>query len=203
MAANRDPITELINHLTRLPGIGEKTAARLAFHIMNAPESYARGLAGALMNVKDRIRLCSVCCNLTEHDPCTICGSGKRDATTICVIERSQDLRAIEATGEFNGVYHVLHGVLSPLEGIGPDDIKIKQLVMRLQTRGDEPPVKEIIVATNPSTDGETTALYLARLLKPFEVRTTRIAFGVPMGGDLEYTDRVTLSRALAGRRDI
>ncbi len=197
----RDPITDLINHLTRLPGIGEKTAARLAFHIMNAPESYARGLSGALLSVKDRIRMCSTCCNLTEHDPCSICASGKRDPSIVCVVERSQDLRAVEATGEFQGLFHVLHGVLSPLEGIGPDDIKLKQLIIRLQ--GAETPIREIIVATNPTTDGETTALYIARLLKPFEVKVTRIAFGIPMGGDLEYTDRVTLSRALAGRREI
>ena len=199
----RDPITDLINYLTRPPGVGEKTAARLAFYIMNAPESYARGLSGALLNVKERIRMCSSCCNLTESDPCAICGSGKRDEGTICVVERSQDLRAIEATGEFQGVYHVLHGVLSPLEGIGPDDIKLKQLIVRLQNRGDSAPVKEIIVATNPTTDGETTALYIAKLLSPFDFKVTRIAFGIPMGGDLEYTDRVTLSRALAGRREI
>ncbi len=201
MSTTRDPINELINYLTRLPGIGEKTAARLAFHIMNSPDSYAKGLAGALLNVKDRIRMCTICCNLTESDPCHICTSSKRDETTICVVERSQDLRALEATGEYQGTYHVLHGVLSPLEGIGPDDIKLKQLIVRLQNRGDKPPVTEIIVATNPSTDGETTALYMAKLLKPFDIKVTRIAFGIPMGGDLEYTDRVTLSRALAGRR--
>ena len=199
----RDPINELINYLTRLPGIGEKTAARLAFHIMNQPESYAHGLAAALTSIKSRIRLCSECCNLTESDPCAICGSGKRDESVICVVERTQDLRAIEATAEFGGVYHVLHGVLSPLEGIGPDDIKLKQLIIRLQNRGDRGPVKEIIVATNPSTDGETTALYIAKLLRPFDMKVSRIAFGIPMGGDLEYTDRVTLSRALAGRREI
>lgn len=203
MSTTRDPINELINYLTRLPGIGEKTAARLAFHIMNSPTSYAKGLAGALLNVKDRIHMCSICCNLTESDPCHICSSSKRDEGVICVVERSQDLRAVEATGEFGGVYHVLHGVLSPLEGIGPDDIKIKQLIIRLQDRGEASPVREVIVATNPSTDGETTALYISKLLRPFDIKVTRIAFGIPMGGDLEYTDRVTLSRALAGRREI
>jgi len=198
----RDPITNLINHLTRLPGIGEKTAARLAFHVMNAPESFAQGLADALLNVKDRIQLCSQCCNLTESDPCSVCVSAKRDPSTVCVVGRPQDLRAIEATGEYRGLFHVLHGVLSPLEGIGPDDIRLKELVVRLHPR-DQDPIKEIIVATNPTTDGETTALYISRLLSPFDVKVTRIAFGIPMGGDLEYTDKVTLSRALAGRREI
>ncbi len=200
----RDPITELINHLSKLPGIGEKTATRLAFHILNTPDTYAKGLAKALLEVKERIGLCSVCCDLTEADPCEICRSGKRDTATICVVERTPDLRAIEATGEYRGLYHVLHGVLSPLEGIGPDDIKLKELLTRLHPQEDKEPVREVIVATNPSTDGETTALYVSRLLRPFdEIKVSRIAFGIPMGGDLEYIDRVTLGRALAGRRAI
>jgi recombination protein RecR len=198
----RDPITNLINHLTRLPGIGEKTAARLAFHVMNAPESFAHGLADALINVKKEIRMCSRCCNLTESDPCAVCASARRDASTVCVVGKPQDLRAIESTGEYRGLFHVLHGVLSPLEGIGPDDIRIKELVARLHSSSQDT-VEEIIVATNPTTDGETTALYISRLLSPFDVKVTRIAFGIPMGGDLEYTDKVTLSRALAGRREI
>lgn len=200
MAAT-DPIAELINHLSKLPGIGEKTASRLAFHIMNAPDAYAQSLARVLMDIKQRVKMCSVCCNLTEKDPCEICASARRERSVICVVERTQDLRAIEATGEYRGLYHVLHGVLSPLEGVGPDDIKVKELITRLQENRDGEPVKEIIVATNPTTDGETTALYISKLLRPFDIQVSRIAFGIPMGGDLEYIDKVTLSRAIAGRR--
>jgi recombination protein RecR len=199
--AAKDPIAELINHLSKLPGIGEKTASRLAFHIMNAPDAYAQSLARVLMDIKQRVKMCSVCCNLTEKDPCEICSSARRERGVICVVERTQDLRAIEATGEYRGLYHVLHGVLSPLEGIGPDDIKVKELITRLQENRDGEPVKEIIVATNPTTDGETTALYISKLLRPFDIQVSRIAFGIPMGGDLEYIDKVTLSRAIAGRR--
>lgn len=199
----RDPIAELVNQLAKLPGIGEKTATRLAFHILGAPSSYAQDLAQAIVQVKQRIVLCSQCCNLTEVDPCAICGSGRRDRSKICVVERATDLRAVEATGEFRGLYHVLHGVLSPLEGIGPDDIKLRELVTRLQDRDDGDPIEEVIVATNPSTDGETTALYVSRLLSPLGITVSRIASGIPMGGDLEYTDRATLGRALAHRRTI
>lgn len=198
-----DPITDLINHLAKLPGVGEKTASRLAFHIMNAPDAYAQSLARSLLHVKERVRMCSVCCNLTEQDPCEICCSTKRDRSAICIVERTPDLRAIEATGEYRGLYHVLHGVLSPLEGIGPDEIKIKELIQRFQNPNDEELPREVIVATNPSTDGETTALYISRLLRPFQIKVSRIAFGIPMGGDLEYIDRVTLGRALSGRREI
>jgi recombination protein RecR len=202
--AGTDPIADLIGHLAKLPGIGEKTASRLAFHIMNAPEAYAQALSQALLDVKHRVRLCSVCCNLTEKDPCEVCSSTRRERGILCVVERVPDLRAIEATGEYRGLYHVLHGVLSPLEGIGPDDIRLKELVARLHDRKDGgEPIREIIVATNPTTDGETTALYLSKLLKPFDLKLSRIAFGIPMGGDLEYIDKVTLSRALAGRRDL
>jgi recombination protein RecR len=202
MAAS-DPIAELITHLAKLPGIGEKTASRLAFHIMNSPDAYAQSLARVLMDIKQRVRMCSVCCNLTEKDPCEICTSARRERGVICVVERTQDLRAIEATGEYRGLYHVLHGVLSPLEGVGPDDIRIKELIKRLQTPQDGESVREIIVATNPTTDGETTALYISKLLRPFDMQVSRIAFGIPMGGDLEYIDKVTLSRAIAGRRNI
>jgi recombination protein RecR len=202
MAAS-DPIAELITHLAKLPGIGEKTASRLAFHIMNAPDAYAQSLARVLMDIKQRVRMCSICCNLTEKDPCEICTSARRERGVICVVERTQDLRAIEATGEYRGLYHVLHGVLSPLEGVGPDDIRIKELIKRLQTPQDGESVREIIVATNPTTDGETTALYISKLLRPFDMQVSRIAFGIPMGGDLEYIDKVTLSRAIAGRRNI
>ena len=199
----RDPIAELVNQLAKLPGIGEKTATRLAFHILGAPQSYAADLSRAITAVKDRIVLCSVCCNLTEVDPCGVCGSVRRDRSRICVVERPTDLRAVEATGEFKGLYHVTHGVLSPLEGIGPDDIKLRELVTRLQKRSPEDPVVELIVATNPSTDGETTALYISRLMGPLGIQVTRIASGIPMGGDLEYTDKATLGRALAHRRPI
>jgi recombination protein RecR len=199
----RDPIAELVNQLAKLPGIGEKTATRLAFHILGAPPAYAHDLAAAIVQVKERIVLCSRCCNLTEIDPCKLCGSPRRDRSKICVIERPTDLRAVEATGEFRGLYHVLHGVLSPLEGIGPDDIKLRELITRLQDRTEDDPVDEVIVATNPSTDGETTALYVSRLLSPLEITVSRIASGIPMGGDLEYTDKATLGRALAHRRTI
>lgn len=164
---------------------------------MNSPADVARDLAEALIEVKERVGLCSRCCNLTQNELCDICASPKRDATTICVVESTPDLRAIENTGEFRGTYHVLHGLIRPLEGIGPDDIHIRELLVRLQDDG----VDELILATSPSVDGEATALYLAKLVKPLDVRVSRIASGIPIGGDLEYTDRVTLSRALAQRR--
>ncbi|MBH23898.1 MAG: recombination protein RecR [Myxococcales bacterium] len=205
MAPTHDPIVRLVNFLSQLPGIGEKTATRLAFHIIRSPEEFARGLAGALVDVKEHVGFCSICCNLTQDDPCRICTAGGRERHVVCVVEGTPDLMAIERTGEFQGMYHVLHGALRPLEGVGPDDIRVKELVQRLAaTSGDEETrVTEVIVATNPNTDGETTALYIAKLLRPFDVKVTRIASGVPIGGDLEYTDRVTLSRALAGRREI
>jgi len=199
--AEQDPIARLVSQLARLPGIGEKSARRLAFHIIAEPRAFAEELSEAMLGVKEKIGLCTVCCNLTELDPCAICQSDKRDRGTICVVEGTPDLLAIERTGEYRGQYHVLHGVLRPLEGIGPDEIRVKELVQRLARRDEE--VTEVIVATNPNTDGETTALYIARLLKPFQVKVTRIASGVPIGGDLEYTDRVTLGRALTGRREI
>ncbi|MFN3198564.1 MAG: recombination mediator RecR [Bradymonadia bacterium] len=194
-----DPIRRLILALSRLPGIGEKSAARLAFFLMNAEESVSRDLSEALLEVRDRIHMCSICCNLTEDDPCRFCADPRRSDETICVVESVPSLMAIERTGEYRGRYHVLHGVLSPLEGIGPDQLHIKQLVARLS--GDT--VQEVIVATNPSVEGEATALYIQKLCTPLGVKVTRIASGVPIGGDLEYADQATLSRALEERREL
>ena len=193
------PIARLIQQLAKLPGIGEKTAARLAFHILRAPAEDAAALGAAIIELRDRIRLCSVCCDFTEGDPCPVCRDERRDASIICAVAQPQDVVAIERTGGYRGRYHVLHGVLSPLDGVGPDDLRITELVRRAGAAG----VGEVIVATNPSVEGETTAVYLAKLLRPLGIRTTRIATGVPMGGELEYADRLTLSRALDGRREI
>ncbi len=194
-----DPIARLIQQLGKLPGIGEKTATRLAFHVLRAPESYARELAAALVDVKEKIRLCSVCMNLTEQDPCALCSDARRDAHTICVVAHPTDLIAIERTAGFRGRYHVLHGVLSPLEGIGPDDLHLRELLARLSKE----PIAEVIVATSPNVEGEATALYLSKVVKPLGLRVTRIASGVPIGGELEYADGVTISRALEGRREM
>lgn len=196
-----DPITNLINAFAKLPGIGERTASRLAFFILNSPVEIARDLAEALVEVKEQVGLCSSCCNLTQNDLCDICAAPKRDRHSICVVESTPDLRAIENTGEFRGTYHVLHGLIRPLEGVGPDDVHIRELLVRMSTPDSE--VTEVILATSPSVDGEATALYLSKLLKPLDVRVTRIASGIPIGGDLEYTDRVTLSRALSQRREL
>lgn len=199
-----DPIQRLTVELARLPGIGEKTAQRLAFHILRAKAGYARDLAAAIVDVVEKVRLCSVCCSLTEANPCSFCRDDRRDDRIICVVENVPDLLAVERTREFRGRYHVLHGALSPLDGVGPDQIRVKELVRRLGTPEEgRASVEEIIVATNPDVEGEATALYLTRLLRPLGVRVTRIAQGVPMGGDLEYADQVTLARALAGRRDM
>jgi recombination protein RecR len=192
-----DPIQRLQALLSRLPGIGEKTAQRLAFHVLDAPPEYARELSEALRDVVERVKLCTVCCNLTEEDPCAFCRDPRRDARTICVVESVPDLLAIERTHEYRGRYHVLHGALSPLEGIGPDRLKIKELLARVQD------ASEVIIATDPDVEGEATALYLGKLLRPLGVRATRIAQGVPMGGDLEYADQATLARALAARREL
>ncbi|HUJ24649.1 MAG TPA: recombination mediator RecR [Myxococcales bacterium] len=192
-----DPIARLTLQLGKLPGVGEKTAQRLAFHILKSPPEYARELAEALLALRDEVRLCSSCCNLTAQDPCPICSDAQRDARVICVVESVPDLLAIERTREFRGRYHVLHGALSPLDGVGPDQLKIKELLPRLSG------VEEVIVATDPTVEGEATALYLTRLVKPLGVRVTRIAQGVPTGSDLEYADQVTLARALQGRREI
>jgi recombination protein RecR len=194
-----DPISRLIRELAKLPGIGEKTASRLAFHVLRAPGEYARELAQALVEVKEKIRLCSTCMNLTEQDPCTLCSDVRRDPSLVAVVATPPDLYAIERTGGFRGRYHVLHGVLSPLEGIGPDDLRIKELLTRVG-RGE---VKEIIVATSPNVEGEATALYLAKVLRPLGVRVTRIASGLAVGGELEYADGVTITRALEARREM
>ncbi|HTP49240.1 MAG TPA: recombination mediator RecR [Anaeromyxobacteraceae bacterium] len=194
-----DPIARLVKELARLPGIGEKTAQRLAFHVLEAGPEYAEALAAAVVGVVRDVRCCSVCQTLTDRDPCSICADERRDARTLCVVEGVPDLVAIERSREFRGRYHVLHGALSPLDGVGPSDLKIRELVLRLERE----PADEVVIATNPDVEGEATALYLAKLLKPLGVRVTRIAQGVPMGGDLEYADQVTLARALAGRREL
>lgn len=194
-----DPIARLVKELARLPGIGEKTAQRLAFHILESGATYADGLAAAISGVVRDVRCCSVCQTLTDRDPCAICADERRDARMVCVVESVPDLVAIERTHEFRGRYHVLHGALSPLDGVGPSDLRIRELLVRLEKE----PAEELIVATNPSVEGEATALYLVKLLKPIGIKVTRIAQGVPMGGDLEYADQVTLARALAGRREI
>jgi recombination protein RecR len=190
-----DPIRRLVQELSRLPGIGEKTATRLAFHLVRSNRQHVRDLAQALLDVTDKIRLCSVCMNMTEQDPCALCSDSQRDAETICVVATPSDLVAIDRGGHFRGRYHVLHGLLSPLEGIGPDDIRVAELIRRL---GD--PVREVIIATSPSVDGEATAMYVARAIKPLGVKVSRIATGLPVGGELEYSDQATIARALAGR---
>ena len=192
-----DPIRRLVQSLARLPGIGEKTATRLAFHLIRGPENQVRELAETLLEVVDKVGLCSQCMNLTESDPCTLCTDSRRDTSVVCVVSSPSDVVAIDRAGEFRGRFHVLHGVLSPLEGVGPDDIHIAELVRRL---GGETPVEEVIVATAASVEGEATAMYLARLIKPLGVKVTRIASGIPVGGELEYSDQATIARALAGR---
>ncbi len=194
-----DPIARLVKELAKLPGIGEKSAQRLAFHILKAGPAYAGDLAAAIAGVVRDVSLCSTCQTLTDQDPCPICRDERRDPRTICVVEGVPDLLAIERTHEFRGRYHVLHGALSPLDGVGPGDLKIRELLVRLE----QSPADEIVLATNPDVEGGATALYLTKLLKPTGMKVTRIAQGVPMGGDLEYADQVTLARALAGRREL
>ena len=184
-----------IAELSKLPGIGRKSAQRLVFHLLKQSEQEARHLAEAIVSLKEKIRFCSVCFNITEADPCAICSSEKRDRSIICVVEEANDVLALEKTGEYRGLYHILGGALSPLEGIGPEDLHIKQLLRRLNGS-----TREVILATNPNTEGEATALYLERLLKPLEVTLSRIARGLPVGSDLEYADELTLTRALQGR---
>jgi recombination protein RecR len=193
------PIARLIQQLAKLPGVGEKTAARLAFHILRAAPEDAAALASAIAEVRQKIRFCSVCCDLTEADPCGICRDARRDAAVVCVVAQPQDVIAIERAGGFRGRYHVLHGLLSPLDGVGPDDLRVAELVRRCG--GSE--VREAILATSPSVEGEATAVYLSKLLRPLGVRTTRIATGVPIGGELEYADQATLARAIDGRREM
>jgi len=193
-----EPLIRLIEELQRLPGIGPKGAQRLAFHILKTPREQADRLVDAVREVKERVTYCSVCNNITDADPCVFCSSDARDRDLICVVEEPQNVMAIEKTRDFKGVYHVLMGAISPLEGIGPDDLKIKGLIARVGNG-----VREIILATNPTVEGEATAIYLARLLKPLGVRVTRIAMGVPVGSDLEYADEFTMHKAMEGRREV
>lgn len=193
-----NPITRLIEQLSSLPGIGGKSAQRLAFHIIHMPEEKVDALAEAILAAKKQVRYCSVCCNLTDEDPCPVCANPKRDQRTIMVVEDPRDMAAYERTKEYHGTYHVLHGAISPMTGIGPQDIHIPELLRRIDGSVDE-----VILATNPNVEGEATAMYLSRLLKPLGVKVTRIANGVPVGGDLEYVDEITLSRALEGRREM
>ncbi|MCR4440536.1 MAG: recombination mediator RecR [Peptococcaceae bacterium] len=192
-------LTKLIEQFARLPGIGPKTAQRLAFFVLNLPENQVEEFARTLVEVKKSITTCPHCCNLTDVIPCRICADERRDRSVICVVEEAQDVAAIEKTREYKGLYHVLQGCISPMEGKGPEDLRIKELLNRLA--GSE--TSEVIIATNPDVEGETTALYLARLLKPLGIKATRIAHGLPVGGDLEYADTATLTRALAGRREM
>ncbi|AHD07577.1 recombination mediator RecR [Paenibacillus larvae] len=194
-----EPISKLIDAFSRLPGVGPKTAGRLAFHVLRMKEEEVLDFAKALVNVKRNLHYCSVCCNITDVDPCRICQDKSRDDSIICVVQEPKDLAAMERTKEFDGYYHVLHGAISPMEGIGPDQIHIAELLKRL---GDEK-VQELILATNPNIEGEATAMYISRLVKGFGLKVTRIARGLPVGGDLEYADEVTLSKALEGRREV
>ena len=193
------PLAKLIEHFRALPGIGAKTAVRLAYHVLDMDAGEARALAGAIIEAKEKIGFCNTCFNLSDSNPCAICASTERDHSLICVVEQPQDVAAMERMRDFRGVYHVLHGALSPLEGVGPGDIRIKELLGRL---ADET-VKEVIMATNPNVEGEATAMYIAKLLKPMGIKVTRIAHGLPVGGDLEYADEVTLSKAMENRREI
>jgi recombination protein RecR len=192
------PLVRLIEELQRLPGIGPKGAQRLAFHLLKTPREQTNRLVDAVRDVKEQVTYCSICNNITDADPCTFCSSGDRDASVICVVEEPQNVSAIEKTREFRGVYHVLMGALSPLNGIGPDDLKIKGLLARVGEGATE-----VILATNPNVEGEATALYLARLLKPIGVKVTRIAMGMPVGSDLDYADEITVHKALEGRREV
>lgn len=194
-----EPIDRLINEFSKLPGIGRKTAQRLAFHVINMDIKDVTGLSKALVDVKNEIKYCSVCCNISDSEVCPICANSHRDPSTICVVEDPRDVAAMERTKDYSGRYHVLNGVISPMDGIGPDMLKIKELISRL---GDGS-VKEIIMATNPTIEGEATAMYISRLVKPMGIKVTRIAHGLPVGGDLEYADDVTISKALEGRREI
>ena len=194
-----EPIAKLVNQLSRLPGVGRKTAARLAYHIIALPEDQVRELAVAIFNGKKQVHFCAVCGDYTDTDPCKRCADPSRDKSILCVVKDPRDVAAMERMRDYNGQYHVLHGVISPMDGVGPDDIRIRELMTRL-TSGE---IKEVVLATNPDIEGEATAAYIARLVKPLMVRVTRIAHGVPVGGELEYTDEVTLSKAFENRREI
>jgi len=193
------PVSKLIDEFEKLPGIGHKTAQRLAFHVLSQPNEKVNNLANAIIDAKQKIIFCSVCNNLTDVDPCSLCSSSRRDQSTICVVEDPKDVAAMERIKEFKGVYHVLHGAISPMEGIGPDSIKIRELLSRISAGN----IREVILATNPNIEGEATAMYISKLIKPLGIKTTRIAHGIPVGGDLEYADEVTLARALEGRHEI
>ncbi|HXJ35740.1 MAG TPA: recombination mediator RecR [Candidatus Eisenbacteria bacterium] len=197
--AHTPSMARLVEHLMRLPGIGEKTATRMAFHVLRSDRELAQALAEALVAMKDDTRLCSQCFALTEQDPCRFCSDVERTSDVVCVVEEPADLIAVERAGTFRGRYHVLHGTIAPLDGVGPDDLKIQPLLVRIREEG----MREVIVATNPTVEGEATAIYLAKLLKPLGIRVTRIAHGIPVGGDLEYTDVMTVGRALDGRREM
>jgi recombination protein RecR len=193
------PVARLVEELIKLPGIGPKTASRLAYYLLRAAEEESRALAEALLEMKRRISLCSQCFNISESDPCPICADEGRDRSRICVVGQPLDVIALEKTGRYRGLYHILHGSISPVEGVGPEDLRIRELILRVRLQ----PVEEIILATNPNLEGDATAMYLAQQLIPMGVRVTRLAHGLPMGGDLEYADEITLSRALEGRREM
>ena len=193
------PVQRLIDELARLPGIGQKSAQRLAFHLLHIEEEDARRLAEAITEMRRQVRLCTRCFNVTDTEECSICRDPRRDTTLVCVVERAQDIVVVERTQEFRGRYHVLGGAISPIEGIGPEQLRMRELVARIDAEG----IEEVIAATNPTVEGDTTALYLARLLKPLGVKVTRLASGLPVGGDLDYADEITLGRALAGRREL
>ncbi|MBS7262055.1 MAG: recombination mediator RecR [Eubacteriales bacterium] len=198
MAVVIEPIARLVNSLSKLPGVGGKTAQRLAYFIINMPASDVREMSEALIEAKEKVHYCSVCGNFTDRERCSVCVDARRDPSVICVVKDPRDVNAMERTGEYRGLYHVLHGTLSPMDGVGPDDIRIRELMTRLTAE-----VKEVILATNPDVEGEATAMYIARLIKPMGIRVTRIAHGIPVGGDLEYTDEVTLLKALEGRCEL
>lgn len=193
------PLSKLIEQFERLPGIGSKTAQRLAYFVLNMPKDQAQEFSNAIIEAHEKIRYCSVCCNFSDEELCPVCRSHSRDTSVICVVETPRDAIALENTHEYDGVYHVLHGAISPLNGIGPDQLYIKQLLSRLS----DDTVKEVIMATNPTVEGEATAMYISRLLKPMGIKVTRLAYGIPVGGDLEYADEVTLARALEGRNEL
>ncbi|MDN5363691.1 MAG: recombination protein RecR [Eubacteriales bacterium] len=191
-------VARLIEELAKLPGIGPRTAQRLAFHLLNQPKERAMALAQAIVDAREKVGYCSICCNLTDEDPCQICSDIKRDRSIICVVEEPKDVIAMEKTREYRGLYHVLHGAISPMDGVGPDDLKIRELLQRINEE-----VEEVVLATNPNVNGEATALYLAKILKPLGVKVTRLAHGIPVGGDIEFADEATLARAFLGRREI
>lgn len=200
-ASQNDPVSKLVFELSKLPGIGERTAVRLAYVILKKDAAFSQSLAEAILNAKRKTQLCECCFNFTDSSPCQICSNEKRSEETICVVERPSDVMSIEKTGVHSGKYHVLHGVLSPLDGIGPNDLKISELLSRIQNQDSS--IREVILATNPTVEGEATGLYLAKLLKPLGVKASKLAYGIPMGGQLEYTDHQTISRALENRVEI